>query len=47
MKIELKSFARPHFWTFVILPEIGFFRDYGEYGFEVCWLCWCLQITNK
>ena len=47
MNITFDIYAKREQWMLIILPEIGIFRDYGEYGFEICWLCFCLQITNK
>lgn len=46
MKIDFETYAEPRQWFFIFLPEIGFFRYKEEYGFEICWLCFCLQITN-
>lgn len=47
MKIEFETFAKSDFWMFVIIPEFAIFRDKAEFGFELCWLCFCLSITNK
>lgn len=46
MKIKFETYAKPHQWMFVILPEFGFFGSEDEHGFEICWLCFCLEITN-
>ena len=47
MKVKINTYANRDEWMFVILPEIGFFRDHEEYGFEICWLCFCFEINNK
>jgi len=46
LRLGLFSSSRNENWTIRILPELEIFCDQYEFGIELSWLCWGIELAH-